>query len=104
MEIVSKSTQLQQAISLLEKKQESELLDIKNHFNSIFEDMKPTNLLDNMLDSIFNSSSLKTNLWNTGINLFTRFLFKKINLGSTNSFFNKLFRQGIEMVTSKIKK
>ena len=98
MNINYESSALNEKIAFLQKKQSEELVLLKEQFFSIYENLKPINLIKNTLQEITSSSEIKSNLINSAIGVTTGFLSKKIMIGSTHNPFKKLLGTLVEFV------
>ena len=76
---------LKEAIALLKRKQEHELIELKDQYFHTYESLKPVNLIKKAFGHVANSSEFRTNVVSNVIGLATGYLSKKVLIGSTHS-------------------
>lgn len=89
MRTLTPTQKLSNAIDLLEQKQKEELLDVKNQLDSLFESIKPVNLLNKTLKD-FNTPETKTNLLNSVTSVASGYISRKFLIGDTTNIFKKI--------------
>jgi hypothetical protein len=85
MEKINPTQNLNQTILFLEQKRAEELQSLQQHYQVVYESIKPFNLMKSALHTMTSSPDLKHNILNTAIGLSTGYLSKKILLGSTHN-------------------
>ena len=88
---ISSSTDLKEAIRLLEIDQAEKGLLLREQFHLTYESLKPVNLLKSTLKDISLSPSLINTILGTTVGLATGYLSKKIVVGASANIFRKLF-------------
>ena len=93
---------LNEKIIFLQCKQADELVILKEQFHSIYENLKPINLLKNTLQNITSSPDIKSILLNSAIGITTGFLSKKILIGSSSNPIKKLLGNVLEFTIASV--
>jgi len=78
MKKLSPNDSLNQAIALLEKKREEEIVDMKAQFHTLYESLKPINLIKDIFKAAIASPNLKNGIGKTMIGFVSGFLVKNI--------------------------
>jgi hypothetical protein len=81
---------LDNAIFLLEKKRDTEFIALKAQLHTVYESVKPVNLLNQTLIDFNESPDIKSNILQSVISLAGGYLSKKIVFGNTHSIFKKV--------------
>lgn len=100
---------LQIAILELENKKLIQERELRFQFGQVYQKLKPSTIVNSILNEISVTPGTKKNLLNTIIGLGAGFLSKKILIGKSNNFFKKIFGTAFEygvanMVTQNIEK
>ncbi|OFY84196.1 MAG: hypothetical protein A3F72_14300 [Bacteroidetes bacterium RIFCSPLOWO2_12_FULL_35_15] len=105
MRKITSTTELREAIFLLETKQANEARLLKEQFMITYESFKPVNLIKNSINELITSPQLKGNILNTTIGLAAGYLSKRVAVGSTHNPLKQLlgtFLQfGVTNIVSK---
>ena len=105
MRKITSTTELREAIFLLETKQANEARLLKEQFMITYESLKPVNLIKNSINELITSPQLKGNILNTTIGLAAGYLSKRVAVGSTHNPLKQLlgtFLQfGVTNIVSK---
>ena len=91
MKNTNETDKLNEAIYLLEKKQNQELILLKEQFHVTYDSLKPINLIKSAFKEVTTSPIIKDNLLNNAIGLTTGYLSKKVLVGSTHNPFKNVF-------------
>ena len=91
MQNITSSTELKNAIQLLEMEQAIKGQQLKEQFQLTYESLKPINILKNTLDDIALTPNLIDNILGTAMGLVSGYLSKKIFIGSSGNMFKKFF-------------
>ncbi len=83
MNKLSPTEDLNQRISSLQNKKVEDLRIMKEEFHTVYESMKPMNLIKNAIHEISTAPDLKNNLVDGAIGLGTGFLTKKLLIGNS---------------------
>jgi len=87
---------LQEAIKALEIRQAEEEKHLRAQFINVYENLKPINILKNMVKDIATNDSLKYDVTNAVTSLMSGFISKKIIIGRSKNPFLKLLGLGIQ--------
>lgn len=99
----SRKEALQKRIEFLERKQKSDLNALKFQLEDTFESLKPIHLLKNFVEDLFvKSTKTRVSILKTITNSVASLLIKKIIIGKTNSFTEKLLANIIQFSSYKI--
>jgi hypothetical protein len=90
MKVLNKTDALNEAITILKRKQEIELKALTEQFSKTYESLKPINLVKNTIQQVTNSSDVKSNLVDNLIGLSTGFLSKKLLFGNSTNPIKKV--------------
>ena len=105
MDKITNTTELNQAILLLEAKQTLEGCILKEQFKITYESLKPINLIKSTISELAASPDFKNDLLNTTLSLAAGYLSKKVAIGSTNNPFKQILgtilQMGVTNVVSK---
>lgn len=85
LEIIANTTHLQTAIERLESKRNIQEEDLKVHFQSLLQEMKPANLLRRTLHEVQESTPLKNNLLKVAVGLGAGYFSRKLIVNETAS-------------------
>lgn len=104
MNTITNNQKLNESIAFLEKKQERELYELKNCTTAFLEVIKPSNLLDNVVNSfsVPAISSVKSNILTSAISLASGYISRKFIEGSTNNFFRKTAGYALQFLVTKL--
>jgi len=91
MENISSTSQLRDAIQLLEAEQAENLTLMKEQFHRAYESLKPAKFIENTLKDIASSPHLVNKIWATIIGLVTGYLSQKAVASKSSSKLKKLF-------------
>lgn len=91
MENITSAADLKKAIQLLEAEHDLKGQILKERFNSIYESLKPINLLKSTINEISSSPYLINNILGTTVALATGYFSKKAIIGSSGNILKKLF-------------
>jgi hypothetical protein len=91
MENISSTSELQDAIQFLEAKQTVSLMTMKSNFRKAYENLKPINLIGNILDEITTSPFLTNNIIDSAIGLTAGYISRKAVVKETDGVLRKLF-------------
>jgi hypothetical protein len=98
MEANTRAAKLEQAIVLLEEKQRSQFKDLKNEFTAFSNELKPSNLIENVITSLKFNPSTKSTLVNSALSLVSGYISGKLINNSSNSIFKKIAGYGLQYV------
>ncbi len=106
MKTITSTTELKEAIHLLEIDRDNKLQLLKLEINVVIESMKPENIIKNSIKNILTSPNLKDNLIDGAIGLITGYLSKKLLVGGESvnpikNIFGNLIEFGIASLVSK---
>lgn len=105
MDKITNTTELKQAILLLEAKQTLEGGMLKEQFKITYESIRPINLIKSTLSELTADPGFKNDLLNTSISLAAGYFSKKLAIGSTNNPFKQILGSFLQMgVTSIVSK
>ena len=85
MKKINHTSTLKEAIELLKRKQEHELIELKDQYFYTYESLKPANLIKTAIGHLAHSSEFKANVLSNVVGLATGYLSKKVLIGSTQS-------------------
>jgi hypothetical protein len=85
MKKINHTSTLKEAIELLKRKQEHELIELKDQYFYTYESLKPANLIKTAIGHLAHSSEFKANVLSNVVGLATGYLSKKVLIGSTHS-------------------
>ena len=102
MKKINSIDELQKSIDLLEARQVSEVVILKDEVNSIFEGLKPANLIKSTVNELANSSNFKGNIIEISLNLATGYLTKKVIIGDSPSPLQKSLANLLQIGISRI--
>jgi hypothetical protein len=85
MQKVTSTSELKNAISLLEEKQKEQWLDLKDNINVAFDSLKPINLIKTTYREFLSTPHVAENLIGSTIGLTTGFLTKKLIVRSSGN-------------------
>jgi len=89
MENISSTSELQDAILLLETEQSAKLMLVKYHFHQAYESLKPANIIHSTLKEITASPYLANNLLSAGVGIAAGYASKKAVVGRSNNKFKR---------------
>ncbi|MES2811447.1 MAG: hypothetical protein V4670_03165 [Bacteroidota bacterium] len=84
------------AIAILEKKQKVSLFELKSECNDVLNEMKPMNIMNQVINSFSPESSIKAGLFRTALTLGVNYFSRKVAQKKSNPILNKI----IELVTN----
>ncbi|MFA6924798.1 MAG: hypothetical protein WC223_11170 [Bacteroidales bacterium] len=90
MQNITTTTELKNAIQLLEVEQAANEKLLKEQFHLTYESLKPVNILKSTLKDIASSPYLVDNILGTSIGLTSGYIAKKIVVGTSKNIFKKL--------------
>lgn len=96
MPIVHTSESLKEAIRLLEIKQVENENQLRLQLLNVYENLKPINILKNILTDAASNDNIKNDAVNTLASLMSGFISKKIIIGKSKNPFMKLFGIGVQ--------
>ncbi len=96
MPILHTFESLKEEIKLLEIKQVENEKQLRLQFINVYENLKPINILKNIVKDISSNDNLKNEAANTLAGLVSGFISKKIIVGRSKNPFLKLFGIGIQ--------
>ena len=85
------SEHLNERIVKLQERRELELTDLKNQYNTIIENVKPSNLLKQSFSSVYNSSLDKKTILTGVTSLVFGYFSKKFVVGKSSNPVKKMF-------------
>jgi hypothetical protein len=88
---------LKAAIKALEIRQEEDEKRLRAELFNTYENLKPVNIIKNIVRDIANTDSLKHDIINTFTSLVTGFISKKIIIGRSNNPIIRLAGMGIQL-------
>lgn len=88
---------LQTAITVLKAKQRTEELVLKAHFETIYENLKPINLLKSTFKELVNAPDFREDLMNTSLSIASGYLSKKWAIGKTDNFAKQLLGGALQI-------
>jgi hypothetical protein len=100
MQTITNTSQLKEAIQVLEADQVFNRELLKDQFYITYESFKPANLIKNALKDIASSPNLINNALGAAIGMGTGFLSKKIVVGGSGNVFRKILGSIIQMGVS----
>lgn len=100
MENTSRTTALKQAILELEKKQDLQEQDLKEHFKLTLESLKPANIVKSALHDISSSSEIRQSFISAILGAISFFITRKVakhtsTSSSSNSLLKSLLKRGV---------
>ena len=105
MDKITNTTELKQAILLLEAKQTLEGGMLKEQFKITYESIRPINLIKSTFRELTADPDFKNNLLNTTLSMAVGYLSKKVAIGTTNNPFKQILGTILQMgVTSIVAK
>lgn len=102
MRKINSTTELREAIFLLELRKANEARLLKEQFMITYESFKPVNLIKNSIGELIKSPQLKENILNTTIGLAAGYLSKKVVVGSTHNPLKQLLGTFLQMGVTNI--
>ena len=87
----NETDELNKSIVLLENKQKQELIILKDQFYSVYDSLKPINLIKSTFNEVATLPDIKNNFLNNAIGMTTGYLSKKVMVGSTHNPFKNVF-------------
>ncbi|MBK7027801.1 MAG: hypothetical protein IPH45_00645 [Bacteroidales bacterium] len=90
MENITTSSELLEAIKILEAEQDFKGQVLKTQFFLTYESLKPINLINSTLKDISSSPYLLDNILGTAMGLVSGFLSRKLIVGGSSSIIRKL--------------
>lgn len=103
MQSINNTSELRDAIKLLETEQLFQADLLKEQFRVTYESFKPVNLLKNSLKEIATSPNMINNVLGASIGLGTGYLSKKIVTGGSSNIFRKILGIIVQLgVTSAV--
>lgn len=103
MNSITTTKELNAAILLLENKRTIELAEVKEHYKTTYESLRPINFIRNTVKELITAPDFKDDLLNTSLSLAAGYFSKKIAIGSTNNPFKQVLGNFLQMgVTSVI--
>lgn len=97
-----RSTELNEAIILLQNKQAHELALMQEQFHLLHEYLKPGNLIKSALNEVVESPEIKNNMVNNAIGLVTGFLTKNVLFGSSRNPLAKVFGNLLQFAVTNV--
>lgn len=88
--IEDKSKQLDDAIAILEAKQKIEFVELKTQMNIFYEELRPTNILQNTIKNFSSNPNIKSNIINSALSLASGYVSGKLVNNASNSMFKKI--------------
>ncbi len=105
MNKITNTTQLNQAIVLLEAQQTLDGFLLKEQFKMTYESLRPINLVKSTLKELASAPDFKNDLLNTTLSLAVGYLSKKLAIGTTHNPIKQLLGTFLQMgVTSIVSK
>jgi hypothetical protein len=95
---VSNITDLEVRIAALEKKQASQMAELKSTAVNIVESFSPSNMLRGALKDVVGSPDLRRSAINTAIGIGAGLVGKKIYVGNSGSIFKKITGSALEFL------
>jgi hypothetical protein len=102
MQNITSSTELKDAIQLLEVEQAVKRQLLNEQLRITFESLKPVNILKSTFKDIISSPSLPGNILNATIGLASGYLTKKIAVGFSSNIFRKLFGNVLQLGVTNV--
>jgi hypothetical protein len=99
MEIVN-STQLKEAIFLLEAEKEEKKFILIEQFHETYESLKPVNLIKQTFNKLIDTPDIANQVLDTSIGLGAGVLSKKILVGKSTNIFKRFFGTIIELTVA----
>ena len=96
------TTELKEAIILLQNKQEHELLLLKEQFHRTCESLKPMNLLKSTFKASIESPGIKDTILNTSVGLATGYFSKLLFVSTSHNPFIKILGMALQFGITKI--
>lgn len=93
---------LEEAIRLLENRQETELRLLKEQFHLTYESLRPINLIKSTFSEIEGSPEMRKNLFNTAIGLATGYLSKKVLSTDSHPSLTKILGTIFQFAVAKV--
>lgn len=97
MSEITNLRELQTAITAIKAKQRTEELMLKAHFETIYENLKPINLLKSTIKELVNTPDFKEDLMNTSLSIASGYLSKKWAIGETDNFAKQLLGGALQI-------
>jgi len=89
MKELTPTQKLNSAIDILEKKQQREWQDVKNHFRKVTNELSPINLVKSTLEDL-NQPEIKSQVIQAFFSISSGYLTRKIFIGKSKNDFKKL--------------
>jgi hypothetical protein len=102
MSKISSSTELREAIQLLEFEQEAIGQDLKEHVNVVRESLRPVNLLKSTMSDVASSDFVIDNIVGTALGIGTGYISRKLIIGSSLSPVRKLFGSALQLAVTTV--
>lgn len=102
MENITNSTQLRNAIALLEIEQSVDGELLRKQFQITYESLRPIKIIENTLKDIMTSPIIGKSILGTTLGIATGFLTKKIVVGSSVNIFRNLFGSFLQQGVSNL--
>ena len=90
MQKITSTIELKNAITLLEERQATQGIMLKEQFFDVLESIKPVNIIKNTFSQVASSPDLIGNMLSTTVGLAAGYLSKKTLVGSSANLFKKL--------------
>jgi hypothetical protein len=101
-ESIASTVDLAAAIQRLEQKRAVLEEDLKEHFQDILEDLKPTNILKNTLHEVRESVPLKNNLLKVALGLGAGYFSRKLLVGKSAGLVKKTLGAALQFGITKL--
>jgi hypothetical protein len=88
---------LKEAIKALEVRQEEDEKQLRAELFNVYENLKPINIIKNIVRDAANTDSLKHDIINTVTSLVSGFISKKIIIGRSNNPLVRLAGMGVQL-------
>ena len=102
MENIASTTDLKDAIQLLELEQRAKGQQLKEQLYETYSTINPVNLLKDSIKGFVSPPNIVDNLIVGGLSLVTGYLTKRVIIGSSTNIFRKLLGSAIQFGTSSV--
>jgi hypothetical protein len=105
MKNIDKAKQLDKAIAILEVRQKTEFVELKKQADIFYEELKPTNIIENAIYGFNSNPAIKSNVINSALSLVSGYISGKLVNNPSNSLFKKIAGYGLQyLITNFIAK
>ncbi len=96
MKNIDKAEQLDKAIAILEVRQKIEFVELKKQANLFYEELKPTNIIENAIKDFNSNPTIKSNIINSALSLASGYISGKLVNNNSNNLVKKIAGYGLQ--------